>query len=243
MKGRQLLSTFGTFFVREPNQPTPLNPAWDSLIAHPASRRGLDIAMSAAPLDKGRLVCVRFGKGARVEGHLGKIMRVLRFSIGGKAKLKINGSPQNERDVYCLPNGANTVFETSDGVSLHLQMPAEALDRAAATTQGPLPDVEISPQAGRSLRDLAVTGARELEAVPLAFRASFGRNLERLLATRWAAAILAQLPDLRRPDPMIGRRKFDDLIAWARSDHDDHSGAGWKGQPSPRTIKPRSALQ
>ena len=223
MKPAHLLGTFGRTVVTEPDQPTPLNPAWSSLVARAIKCRSFEIRMSRAPLATGRMVLVDIASPIRVEGTRCRDLRVVRFSLQGDSRIRANGRILPDKPGVMIACEADTTFVTSGSVSLQLHIPARTLERAAGwhDASKPLPTVELTHDDGRELRDLAVAGGRELEQLHGEMRTAFARNLENLLAMRWAASILAQLPEIRSPDPMIGRRKFDDLLAWLHSDHDD----------------------
>ncbi|MFM8789539.1 MAG: helix-turn-helix transcriptional regulator [Chthoniobacterales bacterium] len=223
MKPALFQRAFGSTVITEPDQPTPLNPAWQRLEAQPLKRHSLQIVMSGAPLVTGRIVLVDIASPVRVHGTRDHNIRVVRFVLDGDSDVLVNGKALPERPAAMIAREADTVFTSSGCISLHLQLPASKLERAAGwndTGRG-LPDVDLSEEDGGSMRELVFVASRHLGQLRDELRKSFARNLEHLLAVRWGAAILEQLPDIRRPDPMIGRRKVADLREWAALDHDD----------------------
>ena len=224
MKPTLFQRAFGTTVITEPDQPTPLNPAWESLKAHAIKQRAFQIRMSGVPLGSGRIVLVDIVAPLKVTGVRGKDMRVLRFLLeGSECDLAIDGRQASDKPALMLPTKADTTFKVDHCASSHFHIPASKLDRAAGWNdmEQHIPDVDIPDHEGINLRELAFVGCRQLMQLRDELRKQFARNFENLLAVRWDAAILGQLPDLRRPDAMIGRRKVADLREWAALDHDD----------------------
>ena len=79
----------------------------------------------------------------------------------------------------------------------------------------------LSASEGNNLRDLAFRSVRQAETLSTNLRAPFLRNFQHLIASGLGAILREIRPDVRRPDPMIGRRKVADLREWAALDHDD----------------------
>lgn len=229
MKKPHLLGKFGTVVITEPEQPNPLGPVWDKRTVQADKGRWFETRMSGAPLAAGRIVFIEVGRPVRVEGIRTKEIQVLRFLLaGGERDMRIDARQAANQTALMLPPESQVTLRTDCSTSLHFQIPKRKLDRAAGwnETDRPFPAVEIPEKEGCSLRELAVVACRQLEQLPDQLRANFARNFENLLAIRWAAAILAQLPDLRRPDPMIGRRRVADLCEWAALDRDDPLSVG-----------------
>ena len=79
----------------------------------------------------------------------------------------------------------------------------------------------LNPRDGANLRALAFASVRQAEKLTERLRRPFLRNFQNMMACAVAALLREISPDVRRPDPMIGRRKVADLREWAALDHDD----------------------
>lgn len=221
MKSRNILASFGNFAVSAEQLGTSPNPAWDWMKPQPLDRRGPHLEISAARLETGFFARTEFMRRIRLIGHRNKNTSVIRFRLRGSARATVDGKHLEMGPAAVIAPDSDTSVESSDSLSLMFELPTKTLLRAAGAEHGTVyPDsTQIGSEAGRHLRELVFAGANELARIPREFCRTFGRNLEKLLAVRWAAAVLEAAPPLRRAPPLIGRRKVQDLIDYAKGDH------------------------
>lgn len=207
--------------------PTP-NPAWEWMKVSPLGRGEPGLEITSARLATGFFARTEITKGIRLVGHRNNHTSVIRFHMRGTASATVNKKTLDMGFAAIIPADTATTLDSSGCRSLMFGLPTGVLRRAAGLGEAvvfPEPDA-IGSSSGKALRDLAMMGSREMARIPNELRKLFGRNLEKVLAVHWGAAILEAMQPTRRPDPMIGRRKFDSLIAWARGNDGDQHHVG-----------------
>lgn len=158
--------------------------------------------------------------GVHIEPGCG--MYSLRFMTGGNFRY---GDGRNifcsERNLF-IPPDQPFGGRFQDIRLLFVDLSSVAMERALGMKiPGNLGIRALPSDQGQKLRGLAFRSVRQVERLPTSLRAPFLRNFQNLMSCSLGAVLREILPDIRRPDPMIGRRKVADLCEWAALDHDD----------------------
>lgn len=147
----------------------------------------------------------------------------LRCNIGGRYRYKTRQKTVDCAANMLLPPGAHVRGSGENARVLFVDIGVAAVARAMAAT--PPEDIglhALPSKSGAMLRATAFAAARQADSMAdVRTRAQFLRNFQNLMAAAFAELLHEICPAIRRPDPMIGRRKVADLREWAALDHDD----------------------
>ena len=186
------------------------------------NRGKLRIVTAVQRLTRGALVSVAVQGASVVESATDPHIFTMRFGVGGRFRYESRRQPSGHaRDIFIPPGTHFTSFGQGES-SLVFALHRDAVERAMGANPARASGIQALPKHhGSVLRDGAFAAARALDRMPDDLRPMFLRNLQNVMAAGTAALLRTLLPDIRRPDPMIGRRKVADLREWAALDHDD----------------------
>ena len=183
------------------------------------ARGNLRTVTASLPLPMGALVSVAVNGESRVEVEMSPDVYILRFGVGGRFRCEYEGhSPGQGRNILLSP-GTHFHSWGRDESSLLFALHRRALDRALGS-QGPpgFAIASLEKIGGPMLRKNAFTAARAVGRLPPELLPKYLRNFQNGMAAALAVALRQMQPEIRAPDPMIGRRKVRDLCEWAALD-------------------------
>lgn len=202
----------------------PAKQTWqtNSLRFPSKARGGARASIAIQPMPQGKIFSAAWkGKvGVRIEPGCG--MYSLRFMTGGNFRYS------DGRNIFCsepdlfIPPDQPFGGSFQDIRLLFVDLSPAVMERALGAAPACSLGIRTLPaNQGKKLRVLAFRSVRKAEGLSTALRGPFLRNFQNLMASHLSVILREMLPDVRRPDPMIGRRKVADLCEWAALDHED----------------------
>lgn len=179
-------------------------------------------AMTGLPLPEGNIVAIAATGTVTFSAELGPQVYSLRFNLGGRYEYSSQESVVSGAPSLLLPPGVHIRGAAEDSRILFVDIGCDAVARALgpeampAARMGKLPD-----DLGNAMRRTAFDGCREADRMGTSIRPKYLRNFQNAMAANLAVLLRGLGPELRAPDPMIGRRKVADLCEWAALDHDE----------------------
>jgi len=147
----------------------------------------------------------------------------LRCNISGRYEYEARGKTVDGAANLFLAPGAHVRGSAENASVVLVDIGIACVARAMATN--PPRDFGLhvlSSQSGAMLRATALSAAAHADTMADdCTRGKFLRNFQNLMAAALAELLHEICPEIRRPDPMIGRRKVADLREWAALDHED----------------------
>lgn len=179
-------------------------------------------AMTGLPLPEGNIVAIAATGTVTFTAELGPQVYTLRFNLGGRYEYSSQESVVSGASDLLLPPGVHIQGAAEDARVLFLDIGCGAVERALGAEARPAARMGKLPgDLGTMLRGAAFDGCREADRMGASIRTKYLRNFENAMAASLAMLLRHLGPELRAPDPMIGRRKVADLREWAALDHDE----------------------
>ena len=172
------------------------------------------------PLPQGALVAARVAGESTFELLLDREIFLCRFSLGGRTRYDSGGQTLGSDTDLMLSPDTRVHAAARNAAVLLVAIKQQTLARALGTETAPSVGMKaLGAPHGSHLRAMALAAAQAAERLPDDLRPAFLRNFQNTFARAWASVLMRFAPDLRRPDPMIGRRKVAELREWAALDH------------------------
>jgi AraC-like DNA-binding protein len=178
--------------------------------------------MAAVPLPDGNILTIRATGTVSFTADLGPQVYTLRFNLGGRYEYSSQDSVVSGAPNLLLPQGARIRGAGENTSILFVDIGCGAIARAFGAETRPAARMgELPGHFGAMLRESAFNGCREADRMGASIRPQYLRNFQNTMAASLATLLRELGPELRAPDPMIGRRKVDDLREWAALDHEE----------------------
>lgn len=175
---------------------------------------------TALPLPHGALLSIAVGGLSTVKVEMAADIFVLRCGVGGRFRAESDSYGAAQGRCIIVPSGSPFMALGHDESSVLLSLHHQALARALGTNHVPHVGLRsLDKINGEILRANVFAAAQAVEQLPDDMRAPFLRNFQNAMACAVAALLRKIHPEIRTPDPMIGRRKLADLREWAALDH------------------------
>lgn len=218
------LAGFAKLHLDSTVESDPARQTWqmNSLRFPPKSRGGAQASIALLATPQGRIFSAGWRGNVDVRIEPGCGMYSLRFLISGDYRYS------DGRNTFCsqrnlfIPPDQKFGGRFQDIQLLFVDLAPSVVERALGTAMpGGLGLQDIDSTSGKSLRSITFAAMREIERLPQDMHGRYVRNFQNLMAASLVGLLRKIRPDIRKPDPMIGRRKVADLREWAALDHEE----------------------
>lgn len=189
----------------------------------PKSRGGAKAGIALQSMPQGKIFSASWKGDVGVHVEPGCGTYSLRFMLSGDYRYSDGHKNTfcSEPDLFIPPD---QLFRGrfQDIRLIFVDLAPAAIERAlGAPAPGGVRIHVLDRREGGSLRNLAFAAIGQVEELAEELRPKFLRNFQNMMACAVAGLLREVCPELRWPDPMIGRRKVADLRERAELDHDD----------------------
>lgn len=180
-------------------------------------------AIAALPLPSGNIVAIGATGTLSFVADLNPAVYTLRCHIGGRYRYETRGKTADCAANLFLAPGAHIRGSGKNANVVFVDIGVACVARAMGADPPQDFGLQVLPsQSGDMLRATALSAAEHADTITDdCTRGKFLRNFQNLMAAALAELLHEICPAIRRPDPMIGRRKVADLREWAALDHED----------------------